>query len=53
MSRASTEASTEGSSPQQNALCKSLRNSCDCHTINTYEGKVNCGLARARANPAQ
>lgn len=29
-----------------NALCGSLKNGCDCHTVGTVEGKYACGLAR-------
>ncbi len=28
------------------ARCSALLNTCDCHTTNTVQGKVNCGLAR-------
>jgi hypothetical protein len=28
------------------AHCSDLLKTCDCHTINTVQGKVNCGLAR-------
>jgi hypothetical protein len=48
LSRASTEASNVPASSAQNQLCAQLMPVCDCHTINTYEGKVNCGLARQK-----
>jgi hypothetical protein len=48
LSRAATEAGNISATAQDNQLCGSLLNVCDCHTVNTYEGKVNCGLARAR-----
>ncbi len=31
---------------QQEAACSALLNKCDCHTLDTPEGKRNCGLAR-------
>jgi len=35
-----------GPTSQDNAVCAQLLYQCDCHTVNTVEGKVACGLAR-------
>jgi hypothetical protein len=48
LSRAATEAGNINVTSEDNQLCGQLMNVCDCHVINTYEGKVNCGLARER-----
>jgi hypothetical protein len=31
---------------EQQAVCQSLINTCDCTQIQTEQGKINCGLAR-------
>ena len=43
---ASTEQGRVGTTPEQEAVCASLYDGCDCHTVNTPEGKVACGIAR-------
>jgi hypothetical protein len=43
---ASTEQGRVGTTDADEAVCASLYNGCDCHTINTPAGKVACGLAR-------
>jgi hypothetical protein len=35
-----------GPTSQDNDLCQQMLVTCDCHTVNTPEGKVLCGLAR-------
>lgn len=44
--RAGTEESRIGTKPEDEALCAQFLNTCDCHTIDTPEGKRACGLAR-------
>jgi hypothetical protein len=44
--RASAEESRLGTKPADEALCAQLLKTCDCHTIDTPEGKRSCGLAR-------
>ncbi len=39
-------ASNTSVSSAQDAYCGSLLNLCDCHTVNTVQGKYACGLAR-------
>lgn len=43
---AATEQGRIGTTASDEALCASLYAGCDCHTVNTPEGKVACGLAR-------
>jgi hypothetical protein len=41
-------ANQEGQYPpneQQNEVCRDLLPGCDCHTVNTPQGMVACGLA--------
>ena len=33
------------------AVCKGLKDKCDCHTLDTLEGKLNCGMARPSDYP--
>jgi hypothetical protein len=35
-----------GPTSQDNATCAQLIPNCDCHLVNTPQGKVACGLAR-------
>jgi hypothetical protein len=42
----SSEESRVGTSAQNEQVCATLVDKCDCHTVNTTEGKRNCGLAR-------
>ncbi len=35
-----------GPTASDNQTCQQLLNGCDCHLINTAEGKYACGLAR-------
>jgi len=42
----STEHARVGTTQEQEAVCQSLLAGCDCHTINTTEGKQACGIAR-------
>ena len=44
--RASSEESRLGTKPADEQRCASLLTTCDCHTIDTAEGKRACGLAR-------
>ena len=44
--RASTEESRVAPTPAQDQACADLLPGCDCHTIETTEGKQACGLAR-------
>ena len=44
--RVANEESRVGANATQEATCANLLNTCDCHTIDTPEGKVACGLAR-------
>ena len=43
---AATEQGRVGTTPEDDAVCATLIDGCDCHTINTPEGKVACGIAR-------
>ena len=43
---AGTEQARVGTTPQDEAVCHDLLPGCDCHTINTTDGKQACGLAR-------
>jgi hypothetical protein len=44
--RAANEQSRVGSKPADEQRCSELLKTCDCHTMDTAEGKVACGLAR-------
>jgi hypothetical protein len=46
LARAANEDGRISPSPADDARCAELLKTCDCHTINTAQGKVNCGLAR-------
>jgi hypothetical protein len=46
LQRAANEDGRIGATPADEARCSALLNTCDCHTIDTVRGKVNCGLAR-------
>ena len=45
---ASTRESSSPPTAADDARCEALLPGCDCHTIDTAEGKVACGLARPR-----
>ncbi len=45
--RAANEESRVGTKPADEVRCGALLNGCDCHTIDTPEGKRSCGLARS------
>jgi hypothetical protein len=47
LQRVSSEESRIGPTADQEATCAELLPGCDCHTIDTAEGKRACGLARA------
>jgi len=44
--RAANEEGRIGTKPADENRCAALLETCDCHTINTPEGKRACGLAR-------
>jgi len=44
--RAANEESRISPKPADENTCAALLQTCDCHTINTPEGKQACGLAR-------
>lgn len=44
--RAANEESRIGPKPADEARCAALLKTCDCHTMDTPEGKRACGLAR-------
>jgi hypothetical protein len=44
--RAANEESRVGTKPDDELRCADLLKTCDCHTIDTPEGKRACGLAR-------
>ena len=46
LTTAATEQGRVGTTDADEAVCASLYDGCDCHTINTPQGKVACGLAR-------
>jgi hypothetical protein len=46
LQRVASEDQRVAPNPEQEATCASLLQSCDCHQIDTPEGKVACGLAR-------
>jgi hypothetical protein len=43
---AATEQGRVGTTPQDEQVCAALYDGCDCHTVNTPQGKVACGIAR-------
>lgn len=45
--RAASEESRIGSKAPDEVLCASLLKTCDCHNVDTPDGKRACGLARA------
>ncbi len=47
LSRASNSEGVNPPTEADEANCKTMLNSCDCRLINTPDGKVRCGLARA------
>ena len=46
LARAANEDGRVTTTPADDTLCSQLLQVCDCHTIDTQQGKVNCGLAR-------
>jgi hypothetical protein len=46
LQRVASEDSRIAPRPEQEAVCADLLPGCDCHQIDTPEGKVACGLAR-------
>jgi hypothetical protein len=46
LQRAANEDGRVSPSPADDARCGQLLQVCDCHTTDTLQGKVNCGLAR-------
>jgi hypothetical protein len=46
ITNAATEQGRVGTTPEDEQLCASLYDGCDCHTVNTAAGKQACGLAR-------
>ena len=46
LTRASLEDGRIGPLPSDEAVCARLRPGCDCHLVNTPQGKRACGLAR-------
>ncbi len=46
LQRVANEDSRIAATPADEARCSALLNTCDCHTTNTVQGKVNCGQAR-------
>lgn len=48
LQRVATEESRIGPKAADEATCQGLLQQCDCHQIDTYEGKRACGLARER-----
>lgn len=46
LQKAANEDSRIGPTAADQATCKRLIPTCDCHTIGTPQGKVACGLAR-------
>ena len=43
---AATKESSFGTDASEESVCSKLYKGCDCHTVNTSEGKRACGLAR-------
>jgi len=48
LQRVASEETRIGPKAEDNAVCQQFLQSCDCHLIDTYEGKKACGLARKR-----
>ncbi|HEY8211562.1 MAG TPA: hypothetical protein VIG99_28965 [Myxococcaceae bacterium] len=48
LQRVASEESRIAPSSADEAVCSGLLDGCDCHQIDTPEGKVACGLARGR-----
>ena len=46
LTNAATEQGRVGTTPADETLCAQLYDGCDCHTVNTAQGKQACGLAR-------
>ena len=46
LEQVSSEESRVGTTAKDEQVCATLIDTCDCHTVNTAEGKRNCGLAR-------
>ena len=46
VSRANDEASQRTLTPEDKATCSALVDKCDCHALDTPQGKQACGLAR-------
>jgi len=46
LQRAATEQGRVGTTPADEQVCAGLYDGCDCHTVNTPQGKVACGIAR-------
>jgi len=46
LQRAAAEDGRVGPTAADDARCGQLLQTCDCHTIDTVQGKINCGLAR-------
>jgi len=47
LQRVASEDTRIGPKPEDEAVCAGLLSGCDCHQIDTPEGKVACGLARS------
>ena len=45
-SDANTQKAQVSISSKQEALCAQLYNVCDCHVLDTPQGRINCGQAR-------
>lgn len=45
LQRVSNEQNRFEPTAEEEAVCEGLVDKCDCHTIDTDEGKRNCGLA--------
>jgi len=48
LQRVVSEEGRIGPKSADEAVCHDLLQSCDCHKLDTYDGKVACGLARER-----
>ena len=46
LQRAASEDGRIGPTTTDDARCAQLLQVCDCHSIDTVQGKINCGLAR-------
>jgi hypothetical protein len=51
LQRASQNEGANPPSPTDEQNCAALLPICDCHLVDTAQGKANCGLARPLANP--